>query len=52
MNLNRRLLVDSLAAAVSRILPTLSFAQANGTTELLPDTWTAFRLNLVTPCTC
>lgn len=35
MNLNRRLLVGSLAAAVSGILPTLSFAQAKGTIAII-----------------
>ena len=35
MILNRRLLVGSLAAAVSGILPTLSFAQAKGTIAII-----------------
>jgi erythritol transport system substrate-binding protein len=35
MNLNRRLLVGSLAAAVSGILPTLSFAQGKGTIAII-----------------
>lgn len=35
MILNRRLLVGSLAAAVSGILPTLSFAQAKGTVAII-----------------
>jgi erythritol transport system substrate-binding protein len=35
MNLNRRLLVGSLAAAVSGILPTLTFAQAKGTIAII-----------------
>lgn len=35
MNLNRRLLVGSLAAAVAGILPTLSFAQAKGTIAII-----------------
>jgi erythritol transport system substrate-binding protein len=35
MNLNRRLLVGSLAAAVSGILPTLSFAQAKGAIAII-----------------
>lgn len=35
MNLNRRLFVGSLAAAVSGILPTLSFAQAKGTIAII-----------------
>ena len=35
MNLNRRLMVGSLAAAVSGILPTLSFAQGKGTIAII-----------------
>lgn len=35
MNLNRRLLVGSLAAAVAGILPTMSFAQAKGTIAII-----------------
>jgi len=35
MNLNRRLFVGSLAAAVSGILPTLSFAQGKGTIAII-----------------
>lgn len=35
MNLNRRLFVGSLSAAVSGILPTLSFAQAKGTIAII-----------------
>jgi erythritol transport system substrate-binding protein len=35
MNLNRRLLVGGLAAAVSGILPTLSFAQGKGTIAII-----------------
>ena len=35
MNLNRRLFVGSLTAAVSGILPTLSFAQAKGTIAII-----------------
>ena len=35
MILNRRLFVGSLAAAVSGILPTLSFAQAKGTIAII-----------------
>jgi erythritol transport system substrate-binding protein len=34
-NLNRRLVVGSLAAAVSGLLPTLSFAQAKGTIAII-----------------
>ena len=43
MILNRRLLVGSLAAAVSGILPTLSFAQGKGTIAIItPSDDTAF----------